>query len=83
MKCCKEIHRVVIPRTWPPRSMLVREECNLFFGGAEMEAYGDQAAAASNQFCLSLGAEPSRKYQNHQHRGLLARSEREITGRAS
>ena len=30
--------------------------------GAEMEAYGDQAAAASNQSCYKSKKEPSRKH---------------------
>ena len=35
--------------------------------GTEMEAYGDQAAAASNQLCCKSREEPSRKLCNHQH----------------
>ena len=35
--------------------------------GVEMEAYGDQAAAASNQCSHKSREEPSRKSCDHQH----------------
>ena len=36
--------------------------------GAEMEAYGDQAAATSTQFCSKSREETSGKPCDHQHR---------------
>ena len=35
--------------------------------GVEMEAYGDQATAASNQLCWKSREEPSRKPCDRQH----------------
>ena len=45
--------------------------------GIEMEAYGDQAAAASVQFFYKSREKPSRKPCDHQHRAIeLMRPER-------
>ena len=45
--------------------------------GAEMEAYGDQAAATSDLFCCKSREEPCRKPCNYKHRVVqLARSDR-------
>ena len=48
--------------------------------GPEMEAYGDQAAAASNQFCCKSREEPSRKPCDRQYRVIqLARPVQDMT----
>ena len=45
----------------------MRVECSYVSVGAEMEADGDQAEAASSQFCCKSKEEPSRKPCDHQH----------------
>ena len=67
-KCCHDFHAVIISQTLDSVSIHAFElglpehagDSGVQLSvGAEMEAYGDQAAAASHQFCCKSGAEPS------------------------
>ena len=64
-KCCNEILKIIIIQNTSLLFLLILAtmESGVHLSvGVEMEAYGDQAAAASNQlFSPSLDGEPSRK----------------------
>ena len=56
----------------------MRVECKLSVGTEMEEAYGDKAAATSNQFFSKFTENPSRKPSDRQH--ILLQLERSVRG---